>query len=495
MRKFSHLTTPFHRLQWKLTLSYTLVTTGALLVVELLFFGAVLAFISSDVVAEIMGQSLQTEIVPQVRPYLDQTPPDIDGLREWSEHLVTTRTQSTLGQESQTITSLNLGNLNLSEANERLTVLDPTLTVLAQVPGSDPPLGEPFDVTAQSKTEQALTMAQRGLMASQKEADGVNVLAVPVMADNGRLLGVVVLTFQLPLLSREVIMPILQTLGLTLIPVTIATALIGTLFGFLTARGLTKRIHTMATAADAWSQGDFAVVSRDDSGDELGQLSRRLNRMAEQLQNLVEARQELATVEERNRLARDLHDSVKQQVFAIAMQLAAARALIDSDPAAATNHLTEAEMLTKQSQQELIGLIQELRPAALADRGLVEALKVYIADWSRRTQIEAEVSVKGQRPLLLITEQTLFRVAQEALANVARHSHARRVDLHLAFDATSVILTISDNGRGFHPTTDNFGMGLDSMRERITNLGGTFEIDSKPDAGTVVTAVIRKEDS
>jgi NarL family two-component system sensor histidine kinase LiaS len=314
-----------------------------------------------------------------------------------------------------------------------------------------------------------------------------------VTADNDDVLGLIMLTFQFPLLSREIILPFLQTIGATLIPGTIATGIIGAVFGFLTARGLTRRIRTMAEAADAWSQGDFSPVARDNSGDELGQLSRRLNRMAEQLQNLLEARQELAAVEERNRLARDLHDSVKQHVFATAMQLATARTLVDADPAAAKAHLAEAEQLTKQSQQELTGLIQELRPAALADRGLGDALRQYAADWSRRAQITAEVRVQGKRPLPLATEQTLFRVVQEALANVARHSRARRADVHLAFAETAVTLTIRDDGQGFAPETTGFGMGLDSMRERVEALGGAWTVTSQPGAGTTVEATVESE--
>ncbi len=490
MSKFSRLATPFRRLQWKLTLSYTLVTTGALLVVELLFFGVVLAFIGSDVVANVMGQALQTEIVPQVRPFLDQTPPDIDGLRVWVDSLVDTQTQIIPGREPVEKTTIDLGNLNLSEANEQLTIVDSDLTILAQIPDANPPVGEVFNTDALGEGGQALTIAQRGVADVQQQPDGTHVVAAPVLDNDSRVLGLVVLTFQLPLLSRELIMPILQVLGITLIPVTLATALIGTAFGFLTARGLTKRIRAMTRAADAWSQGDFAIVARDDSGDELGQLGRRLNRMAEQLQNLMEARQELATVEERNRLARDLHDSVKQQVFATAMQLAAARALITHDPGAAADHLAEAEALAKQAQQELTGLIQELRPAALSGRGLAEALRAYAADWSRRTQIEAVVSVQEQRPLPLTVEQTLFRVAQEALANVARHSRARHVDLHLVFTETAVSLTIRDDGRGFQPDETSFGLGLDSMRERVTTLGGTFEIESDVGRGTAVMAII-----
>jgi len=221
------------------------------------------------------------------------------------------------------------------------------------------------------------------------------------------------------------------------------------------------------------------VVVRDASDDEIGQLARRLNRMAEQLQILLETRRELAIVEERQRLARDLHDAVKQQVFATAMQLGAVQAVIDTDPRAARDILAEAGQLVNQAQQELAILIHELRPAALTDKGLTMALSAAVDDWSRRTRIAAEVRVQGERATPLAVEHALFRVAQEALANVVRHSGATTVDVRLAWDPGGLTLAITDNGRGFDvQRVDGKGLGLSSMRERIEAIGGTLSVGS-----------------
>ena len=152
--------------------------------------------------------------------------------------------------------------------------------------------------------------------------------------------------------------------------VLILAGIVGTVFGFITARGLVGRLARLASATSSWSQGDFSVVVADTSQDELGQLARRLNRMAEQLQNMLDTRRELAVVEERNRLARDLHDSAKQQAFAASAQIGAARALIVRDPASADQHIAEAERLINALRKELSTLILELRPAALGDQGL-----------------------------------------------------------------------------------------------------------------------------
>jgi NarL family two-component system sensor histidine kinase LiaS len=315
---------------------------------------------------------------------------------------------------------------------------------------------------------------------------------VPTFGDNQQLLGAIFVELTSPIAEDEFIQLALQQ---TILPVGLGMLVVGLIagvfFGFFIARGLTRRLRALDQAADAWSRGNFEVLAGDTSGDELGQLARQLNHMALQLQNLLQTRQELATLEERNRLARDLHDSVKQQFFATAMQIGAAQAVLPQQPAAAQTHLIEAERLAHQAQQELTTLIRELRPAALEGKGLAAALRDYVADWSRQNQISAEVRVQGERPLPLVVEQTLFRVAQEALANISRHSAATTAEVHLACGTHQVNLTISDNGQGFEPaTTNGKGIGLRSMRERVESLGGHLAIESAPQGGTQIVAQV-----
>lgn len=262
---------------------------------------------------------------------------------------------------------------------------------------------------------------------------------------------------------------------------TVIFGLMGTLFGYAWTHWLTRRLRVLADAVDAWGRGDLDVMARDASDDEIGQLSRRLNQMAEQLRALLETRQELAVVEERQRLARDLHDAVKQQVFATAMQLGAAREVLESDPVAAGELLAEAERLVNEAQQELTNLLRELRPAALTDKGLAAALADAVDDWSRRTKIAAELRVQGERATPLAVEQALFRVAQEALANVNRHSGATKVEVRLAWAGDALTLAVSDNGNGFDVgRADGRGLGLSSMRERVEAIGGVLRVDSAP---------------
>ncbi len=264
--------------------------------------------------------------------------------------------------------------------------------------------------------------------------------------------------------------------------------LVGMATGLLVSRNLTRRLRRIAAAADGWSRGDFSCAARDASPDELGQLARGLDDMAAQVHSLLQTRAELAVVDERNRLARELHDSVKQHVFAGALLVRAARTLLAQDPARAGAHLAEAEALADQTQRELITLIAALRPAALADRGLVAVLRDEVDAWSRRSGILAQVRVRGERATPYDREDALVRVAQEALANVARHSHAREAEVELAWDDASISLSVSDDGAGFDPEAANGrGVGLASMRERVAALDGTLAIASEPGA-TRVTA-------
>lgn len=267
-------------------------------------------------------------------------------------------------------------------------------------------------------------------------------------------------------------------------------AVIGMLTGAVISGGLTRRLRHIARAADAWSRGEFAVAARDGSHDEVGQLARDLNHMAEQLQMLLSTRQALAVVEERNRLARELHDSVKQHVFANAMLVRAARKLSARDPEKATMYLEEAEQLAGQTQQELVELIRALRPAAIADKGLAVVLREYADGWARRMGIAVEVRIQGERETPLDAEEAIFRVAEEALSNAARHSGAGMVELRLAWEAERLRLTVRDDGRGFDAArAEGKGLGLTNMRERMEALGGTLRITSEAEDTCVEACV------
>ena len=139
--------------------------------------------------------------------------------------------------------------------------------------------------------------------------------------------------------------------------------------------------------------------------------------------HLLRDRQQLAVVEERNRLARDLHDSVKQQMFALTMLVGSAQLEVD-EQSEAKRILGEAERIASNAQQEMSALIQALRPVALANKDLEVALRDLCGEWEQRNGIACAVDVPDALTMAPETEQQVFRVVQEALANVAKHSGA-----------------------------------------------------------------------
>ena len=294
--------------------------------------------------------------------------------------------------------------------------------------------------------------------------------------------------------TASVVSDLAPILGVIFLSFTLVAGLAGTAFGFLTARGLVKRLNRLAEATIAWRQGNFNLLVDDSSGDELGQLARRLNHMAQQLQHLLDTRHQLAVVEERNRLARDLHDSAKQQAFAAGAQISAARTLLEHEPELAAAHIEEAESLVYNLRQELGGFIKELRPAALEGKGLATAVREYAADWSRQNGIELEARVQGERPLGADIEQEVFRIVQESLANVARHSRARKADIELTYTGSDISCIVTDDGVGFDPNRKYGGFGLSSMQERANALGGNLTVESVVGQGTRITLSVPIEE-
>jgi len=209
--------------------------------------------------------------------------------------------------------------------------------------------------------------------------------------------------------------------------------------------------------------------------------------MVTQLEHLLEERHQISVIEERNRLARDLHDSVKQQAFAASAQLGAALTHFKPDPEEAEVHLAEAEKLLDDVRQELTDLIRELRPVALKGRGLATAVCEYASDCANQTNIDIDVRTQGERPLPLETEQTLFRIVQGTLANVVQHSQASHASILLNYGPSTLVLTVSDNGRGFDTSKRHNRLGLRSIQERAELIKGNLKIESDFGKGTKVT--------
>lgn len=220
------------------------------------------------------------------------------------------------------------------------------------------------------------------------------------------------------------------------------------------------------------------------------ELERQVELRTKEIERLFEKTKELAVIEERNRLARELHDSAKQKAFAALAQLGTAGGILTANPGAARTHLLEAENLVYEVIEELTFLIQEMYPLALKEKGLITSLREYVFDWEARSGILVKMDVEGERRVHLDIEQAFYRGVQEALSNVARHSCAKEVAISVVYDTRLMTAVVKDNGCGFDQKSRQAGMGLRIIRERIEALEGTVVIESAPDKGTKITLTV-----
>jgi signal transduction histidine kinase len=492
------------KLRWKLTLSYTAVTVGSLLVVVLAFglllFSIILVprdYLTPGVWAQVVRREwgslwsyvlaqpdVDTDLVSLTLRMGDSTMPP----RSFqASHLEPFRIGHMLFQ----IRTIGTGDVLLVGADGTLLgITSPERFSTAQV-------GQPIDPDILPGLQEPLEAA----LAGEEDPDRLFVTIKPDQEfffivplrdeqDTQRVLGAgIVYVENLPT-DRDLPAHMVALVSWSLLVFLLAAGLVGTMFGSVTASGMVKRLQRVSSASEAWSRGDFTAFIEDSVGDEISQLAHRLNRMAEQLQSLLTQRQAMAISEERNRLARDLHDSAKQQALAASFQLGTAITLFERDPQAAREHLAEADALVDAVRKELTDLIHELRPQTMDGRNLADVLREYAIDWAHRTGIEIEVNVQEQGPLPLESEQTLYRIAQEALANVARHSAANHADLLLSDGPGVVTMEIADDGCGFDPRGEHAGMGLVSMRERAEALNGEVVIESEPGRGTHISVTL-----
>jgi signal transduction histidine kinase len=204
---------------------------------------------------------------------------------------------------------------------------------------------------------------------------------------------------------------------------------------------------------------------------------------------LYERSRELTIAEERSRLAHELHDAVSQKLFSLRLTAQAAAALVDRDPSRAKGELQQVAALAAEAAEELRAAVVELRPAALDEDGLVATLRTQIQVLDRAHTARVTFDSCGVRALPATQEEALLRVAQEALHNALRHSGAEHVEVALARRDAGAVLRVTDDGSGFDPQSIRRAgrhLGLVSMRDRASGVGGALTVESAPGKGTTI---------
>ncbi|WP_329246971.1 GAF domain-containing sensor histidine kinase [Streptomyces sp. NBC_01478] len=204
---------------------------------------------------------------------------------------------------------------------------------------------------------------------------------------------------------------------------------------------------------------------------------------------LYERSRELTIVEERSRLAHELHDAVAQKLFSLRLTAQAAATLVDRDPSRAKGELQQVAALAAEAADELRAAVVELRPAALDEDGLSATLRTQIQVLDRAHTARVTFTGRGFRALPAAQEEAMLRVAQEALHNALRHSGADHVTVTLERSGCGAVLRITDDGSGFEPQSIRRAgrhLGLVSMRDRTNGVGGTLTVESAPGKGTTI---------
>lgn len=287
-----------------------------------------------------------------------------------------------------------------------------------------------------------------------------------------------------------------------LVPLLVAA--VGSLAGYGFGNQLKKRLEHLLESTLKYERGQFAHRIPPLGDDEIGRVAEHLNRMARRVEQQVASLQKLATekarwreqmkqsviTEERQRLARELHDAVSQQLFAISMLLSAVRENLPKDHPV-HGKIATAERVAGEAQNEMRALLMQLRPVPLEGKGLKEGLTELLAELKAKQPLKIEWEIADLPDLPKGIEDHLFRIVQEALSNVLRHSRATEVTLKLVAAPRRIHLKIVDNGIGFDMNqVKKTTYGLQSMQERANEIGGVTEVISFPGKGTRVDVII-----
>jgi signal transduction histidine kinase len=446
---------------FKLTLFYVLLSLPSLILVE----SAILIFEFEDFMSGVDGGSLLRASEHGAQELAHAWPSaaadEAAGLNTWTNGWLL-RLQRPHGDliSRDSYVLVELANDPLAAA-----VLAPDGRVIAQAPDN-------ADWRPDLPSAEALKqMSDAKILEGSDSPYKVRRALAPIHSTDGSVRGFLFVELRLPLPWRR----FLLDLSLEW-PIILGYLIVfGIASSVFLAAWVTRRLNHVARAATAWSSGDFSHLINDRSRDELGRLSALLDRMALELKGLMRSRAQLATLAERQRLARDLHDTVKQKAFALNLLLATAQRQLGEH--AAGKRVMQAKRLSQQIQQELVQILDELRSSD-AELPFVERLRMRALEWAQSSGMALDLQLENVPPLPATTEDTLLRIADEALANVMRHSRASETRITLRREADALLLEITDNGQGASNDAPA-GMGLANMRERAQSLpGGQFTFDS-----------------
>lgn len=272
-------------------------------------------------------------------------------------------------------------------------------------------------------------------------------------------------------------------------------------FGYLSGVDSQKFYRALLKFTSGLRRGKYAERLDVEGTKEISIIAKELNNLAETIEEQAQVMQRLANektelhqqvhaaavMEERQRLARELHDSVSQQLFAMSMMASATVRMLKTNPAALKSQLEQLAEISSKAQGEMRALLLHLRPIELNGESLSEAVISLLKELRDKTNLTFSASVDEIQGLPIAVEEHLFRIVQESLSNILRHAGASKIELVLSEKDDYVYLFIADNGKGFNTEeTKKVSYGLKNMRERTEEIGGIFTLRSHPGKGTYI---------
>jgi NarL family two-component system sensor histidine kinase LiaS len=276
-------------------------------------------------------------------------------------------------------------------------------------------------------------------------------------------------------------------------------------FGYWAAQRIQRRVDVLHLGLKQASHGNYTIRLPEESAQIFTAVFREFNDMLESLDGRMQwlqksgeeqvmreaASNEAAVLEERKRLARDLHDTVSQQLFAIHMSASSLPKLLLMDGERAASVMEQLISMSSMAQKQMRGFIAQLRPLELEGRSLQEALDKWFPDYCRQNGLQGVLEWRVKEKLSEAKEHQLFLIIQEAMANIVKHAVAQTALLTVAETERQIVMTLQDDGAGFRADQVKRGSyGLSTMRERANKLGGDASIISKPGSGTRVRVTL-----
>lgn len=273
--------------------------------------------------------------------------------------------------------------------------------------------------------------------------------------------------------------------------------------GFKSSDDIKERLDHLSVLITQFANGNYQSRVNFDESDELTRIGNEMNDLGRKLQTQVRSLRQMAdeknafaqsahkaaVIEERQRLARDLHDAVSQQLFALTMMSEAAVKQLDKNPEVAKEQIQEVATAALKAQTEMRALLLHLRPVDLSGDPLPMGVHKLIKELKERSQIQFDVAIDDSLQLSASIEEHVFRIVQESLSNILRHANAKEVEIIFTKRKDDLFIHIADDGDGFDVEEDSSrktSYGLKTMRERCEEIGGTFSLKSIKKEGTYI---------